>query len=298
MNDSFKDFARELRPRIEAELDSWLPPENADPANLHRAMRYSVFAGGKRIRPALVVLAGETFGASRSLLMPGAAALEMIHTFSLVHDDLPALDDDDLRRGRPTVHCEFDEATAVLVGDALLNLGLQVLMEHPAAASAECRLRSASLVADAVGTFGMIGGQMADLEAEDAWPESPEAVLDSIHRRKTGALLTVALRIGGAQAGVDDAGDRVLSGLGRCLGLMFQIGDDLLDVEGDSETLGKTAGKDEDARKLTYPSLYGVDASRRKLGEVRSEALGLAGVLPRSRELFQSLIDYLYERDR
>ena len=169
MNDTFVEFARGLRTEVEAELGRLLPPDSEPPSVLHRAMRYSVFAGGKRVRPALVVLGGEAFGAPREDLLAPAAALEMVHTFSLVHDDLPALDNDDLRRGRPTVHREFDEATAVLVGDALLNLGLSVLMQLPATASASRLLRAASLVAEAVGTSGMIGGQMADLEAENDW---------------------------------------------------------------------------------------------------------------------------------
>lgn len=295
---SFVEFARALRPAVDGELERLLPPVDADPARLHRAMRYSVFAGGKRIRPALVVLAGETFGAEREALLPGAAALEMIHTFSLVHDDLPALDDDDLRRGRATVHREFDEATAVLVGDALLDFGLLVLMRHPPTAQPERRLRAADLVAEAVGTAGMIGGQMADLEAEDAWPSAPEAALDAIHQRKTGALLTAALRVGGVHAGVDAAGDGLLGELGDRLGLMFQIGDDLLDVESDSATLGKTAGKDEEARKLTFPSLHGVDGSRKLLELVRAESLELAAQLPAARETFVSLVDYLCDRDR
>lgn len=160
MSDSFAEFARELRPEVETELDHRLPAAEADPERLHRAMRYCVFAGGKRIRPALVVLAGETFGAERATLLPCAAALEMIHTFSLVHDDLPALDDDNLRRGRATVHREFDEATAVLVGDALLGLGLLVLMRHPRAAPAERRLEAAAVVAEAVGK-----------RRHDRWPD-------------------------------------------------------------------------------------------------------------------------------
>jgi geranylgeranyl diphosphate synthase, type II len=295
---SFLEFAAELRPAVEAELDRLLPADSEVPEVLHRAMRYSVFAGGKRVRPALVVLAGETFGVARADLLPGAAALEMIHTFSLVHDDLPALDDDDLRRGRPTVHREFDEATAVLVGDALLNLGLLTLMTEPAGGASAARLRAAVLVAEAVGTAGMIGGQMADLEAEDSWPEAPEAALEAIHRRKTGALLTAALRVGGAGAGSDAEQDAVLTALGHSLGLMFQIGDDLLDVESDAATLGKTAGKDREARKLTYPSLYGVARAREMLGDVRRAALEQVARLPRSRELFTSLVDYLCQRDR
>lgn len=298
MSAGFASFTGALRPAIEAELDRLLPAESTPPVTLHRAIRYSVFAGGKRVRPALVVLAGESFGAARADLLSAAAAVEMIHTFSLVHDDLPALDDDDLRRGRPTVHRQFDEATAVLVGDALLNLGLLTLMREPAAVRPESRLRAATLVAQAVGTEGMIGGQMADLEAEDDWPEAPAEALEAIHRRKTGALLTASLRVGGACAGAGDEDDRLLTVLGHSLGLMFQIGDDLLDVESDSATLGKTAGKDEEARKLTYPSLYGTARAREMLGEVRATALGQVSRLPGSHELLVSLVDYLCQRDR
>ncbi|MDH3404044.1 MAG: polyprenyl synthetase family protein [Acidobacteriota bacterium] len=298
MSGAFGDFSRRLRPEVDAALERLLPAAQEDPRVLHQAMRYSVFAGGKRVRPALLVLAGETYGVPRELLLPGAAALEMVHTFSLVHDDLPALDDDALRRGRPTVHRQYDEATAVLVGDALLSLGLQTLMTEPATVAPESRLRAAALVAEAVGTRGMIGGQMADLEAENDWPAAPAAALEAIHRRKTGALLTAALRVGGAYGALDGGSDSLLTALGRCLGLMFQIGDDVLDVEGDSLTLGKTAGKDESARKLTYPSLHGLEASRRMLREARTEALDLVARLPASHDLFGSLVDYLCQRDR
>jgi geranylgeranyl pyrophosphate synthase/O-antigen ligase len=297
-NRAFVDFSRSLRPEVEAVLAELLPAVTSEPEVLHEAMRYSVFAGGKRVRPALLVLAGETYGLPRETLLPGAAALEMVHTFSLVHDDLPALDDDDLRRGQPTVHKRFDEATAVLVGDALLNLGLQTLMTRPEAVAPDRRLRAATLVAEAVGTSGMIGGQMADLDAENDWPQAPEAALEAIHRRKTGALLTAALRVGGAYGALDEESDALLNDLGRCLGLMFQIGDDVLDVEGDSLTLGKTAGKDESARKLTYPSLYGLEASHAMLQQARTEALALVDRLPAAHEVFASLVDYLCDRDR
>ncbi|HLF57594.1 MAG TPA: polyprenyl synthetase family protein, partial [Thermoanaerobaculia bacterium] len=167
----FRRFAADVRPEIEAELERLLPPASAPPERLHEAMRYSVFAGGKRLRPALVLLAGELFGAPRRRLVPGAVAVEAIHTYSLVHDDLPALDDDDLRRGRPTVHRAYDEATAILVGDALLTFGLTTLARLPAEAPGAERARAATLVGEAIGTAGMIGGQMADLEAERHWPE-------------------------------------------------------------------------------------------------------------------------------
>jgi hypothetical protein len=182
-------FLGESRAAVDAELDRLLPAAHEPPERLHEALRYSVFAGGKRVRPALLLLAGEVTGARRADLLAGAAALEMIHTYSLVHDDLPALDDDDLRRGRPTVHRQFDEATAILAGDSLLTLGLTVLAAEPAKASASRRRRAVELVGEAIGTRGMIGGQMGDLEAEDRWPDDAPAMLEWIHRRKTGALI-------------------------------------------------------------------------------------------------------------
>ncbi|MEZ5333545.1 MAG: polyprenyl synthetase family protein [Thermoanaerobaculia bacterium] len=295
---SFADASRELRPVVDAELDRLLPPADARPARLHEAMRYSVFAGGKRVRPLLVLLAGGCWNADRALLLPGAAAVELIHTFSLVHDDLPALDDDDLRRGRLTAHRQYDEATAVLVGDGLLALGLQVLAERPASLPADRRLAAVSMVAAAVGTAGMIGGQMDDVLAEDDWPEEPAAALESIHARKTGALLTACLRLGGLYAGCSPAEDHLLTSLGADLGLMFQIADDILDIEGSAEQIGKSARKDVEARKLTYPALHGLEASRRVLDAVRLRALERVERLPAGREVFASLVDYLSRRDR
>ena len=262
---AFLDFLAAVRPEVEATLERLLPRASEDPESIHTAMRYSVFAGGKRVRPALLLLAGESFGAQRAKLLPGAAALELLHTFSLVHDDLPALDDDDLRRGRATLHRAFDEATAVLAGDALLNFGLALLAEHPFEVEAEVRLQAVSLAAEAVGTAGMIGGQVADLEAEKEWPEDAGAALESIHRRKTGALLTACVRLGGLYAGADADQDRLLRALGEQIGLLFQIGDDILDVERSTEQLGKTAGKDAAADKLTYPGLFGLDESKLRL---------------------------------
>jgi geranylgeranyl pyrophosphate synthase len=292
----FAAFLAALRPQVDAELDRLLPATQESPARLHEAMRYCVFAGGKRVRPALVVLAGETYGAPRALLLAGGAALELIHTYSLVHDDLPALDDDDLRRGRPTAHRQFDEATAILVGDALLTRGLWVLAAEPAAMDEARRARATALVGEAISTHGMIGGQAEDLEAESSWPADAAAALERIHRRKTGALLRAAVRLGGLYAGVDESGDRRLGDLGAALGLLFQITDDILDVTGDAATLGKTAGKDAEARKLTYPGLFGLEESRRRLHSVEEEALRLAAGLPRDGGLFPSLIRYLASR--
>ncbi len=301
MND-FPSFLAEVRPPIDAALDRLLPAASQSPERLHEAMRYAVFAGGKRIRPALVVLTGEALGLERERLLAGGSALEMIHTYSLIHDDLPALDNDDLRRGRPTLHCRYDEATAILAGDALLTLGMTILAVEPPAATADQRRRAVALVGDAVGSCGMIGGQVDDLAAEAEWPADAPAALEAIHRRKTGALLTASVRLAGIYAGSSAADDEVLAELGALLGLMFQIGDDILDVEGTSGTLGKTAGKDATARKLTYPGLYGLEESKRLLAQTRDEALALAAGLPSGKAsgsvgLFLSLIDFLSTRD-
>jgi geranylgeranyl pyrophosphate synthase len=294
---AFAGFLAELRPELDRELDRRLPPASGTPARLHEAMRYAVFAGGKRIRPALVVAAGELGGARRTDLLAGAAAVELVHTYSLIHDDLPALDDDDLRRGRPTVHRAFDEATAVLAGDALLTLGLTTLAAEPATLSGGVRARAVALVGEAIGTGGMIGGQAEDLDAEAAWPAEPAAALERIHRGKTGALLTACLRLGGLYAGADHAADAALARFGAGLGLLFQIGDDLLDVEGTTAELGKTAGKDTRAAKLTYPALYGVDVARARFAalsaELRHEAATFEGD---GRLLMASLLDFLAAR--
>jgi len=290
-------FLGESRAAVDAELDRLLPAAHEPPERLHEALRYSVFAGGKRVRPALLLLAGEVTGARRADLLAGAAALEMIHTYSLVHDDLPALDDDDLRRGRPTVHRQFDEATAILAGDSLLTLGLTVLAAEPAKASASRRRRAVELVGEAIGTRGMIGGQMGDLEAEDRWPDDAPAMLEWIHRRKTGALIAVAVRLAGVYAGVPRALDRALLGLGESIGLLFQIADDVLDVTGSSVQMGKAVGKDAGARKLTYPGLFGIEESRRRLSAAAEEARALALALPARGGLFPDLIDFLAERE-
>lgn len=292
----FAGWARPVVAAIDRELERVLPPGERAPERLHLAMRHSVLAGGKRVRPLAVVLSGEACGAERAVLLPGAAALELIHTFSLVHDDLPALDDDDLRRGRPTLHRQFDEAIAILAGDALLAGGLTLLATEPAQIDPAMRARAVALVGSAAGSAGMIGGQVDDLEAETAWSERPREQLDSIHRRKTGALLEAALRLGGLYAGVDEAMDHRLGRLGRAIGLIFQMVDDILDVEGDPEALGKAAGKDAAARKLTYPALYGLEETRRRLAARREEAIALAKELPHRADLVASFVEYLVAR--
>lgn len=296
----FAEFAAAARPWIEAELDRRLPADGQPPVRLHAAIRYAVFAGGKRLRPLLVLLAGRAFGVGQDDLLGPAAALEMIHTYSLVHDDLPALDNDDLRRGSPTVHRRYDEATAILTGDSLLTLGLEVLATAPPAAEAALRAGAVALVAEAIGTAGMIGGQADDLEAEREWPQDPAAALESIHRRKTGALLEACCALGGHYARLDATTMQPLRALGGRLGLLFQIADDILDVEGTAKTLGKTPGKDAARRKLAYPALYGIEESQRRLAVCSEEALQLVRELPvsgrREQSALEGLVSFLAKR--
>lgn len=295
MND-FASYLDAVRADVDAALERVLPTMDVAPARLHEAMRYAVFAGGKRFRPALLVATGERFGVPREELLEPAAALELIHTFSLVHDDLPALDDDDLRRGRPTVHVEYDEALAILVGDALLGLGLEVLTHFPAALPEAARLRATAAAAAALGSRGMIGGQVDDLEAEGNAELHSADLLESIHRRKTGELIVLSLRLAGFYAGLSEGEDELLTRFGELLGLMFQMVDDILDVEGDTETLGKTAGKDMQAAKLTYPRLFGLDETKRRVDAAEEEALGIARSLPGDPGVHAALVGFLVHR--
>ncbi len=295
----FVSFLSALGPEVDDALDRLLPDAASEPADLHEAMRYSVFAGGKRVRPALAVMAGEAWGAVRDDLLLGGAAVEMVHTFSLIHDDLPALDNDDLRRGRPTLHRARGEAMAVLAGDALLNRAYEILGREPSSAPPGRRLAAVQLVAAAVGTEGMIGGQVFDLRHEGGRAGSPEQAareLERIHRLKTGALIEASTRLGGVYGGAGPEGVKRLGRIGAELGLLFQIGDDILDEVGSSEELGKTPGKDRQAGKLTYPGLFGLEASRKKALEAADRCLALIEELPSRRRLFRALVAFLVHR--
>jgi geranylgeranyl diphosphate synthase, type II len=254
---------------VEAALDRWVPGEDENPATIHRAMRYSLFAGGKRVRPLLAIAAAEAVSDAPGGIESCACALEMIHTYSLIHDDLPALDNDDLRRGRPTCHKVFGDATAILAGDALLTLAFEVLAKLDA--GAERRVELVRELAAASGTVGgMIGGQVNDIEGEGKRPTA--ALLDSIHRAKTGALLRASVRMGAIYAGADAEELAALTRFGEHVGLAFQIVDDILDVEQSSEALGKTAGKDAAQNKITFPAVYGIERSRAMAEEERLAA--------------------------
>ncbi len=279
---------------VERELDRLLPRADVYPPSIHQAMRHSIFAGGKRLRPILCIESGRLVEGPEASLVRIAAALEMIHTYSLIHDDLPALDNDDLRRGQPTCHVAFGEATAILAGDALLTLGFHVLTELPEVPS-ERQVRILQEISKAIGTpDGMIAGQVADLEASRQ--ATTTASLEFIHRAKTGALLRASVRAGAlaGHASADDL-DR-LTRYGESVGLAFQIADDLLDVLGSSAELGKKTGKDSRQGKATYPALYGIEESRRRARQLVEEACGLLEPYGERAERLREIARFLIER--
>ena len=255
---------------VEKKLDELVPPAYVDPKKLHEALRWSLFAGGKRFRPALLFAVGETFGTECEKLARTAAAIEMIHTYSLIHDDLPAMDDDDLRRGQATCHKKFGEATAILAGDVLQTLAFRAIAGDENL-PAEIRVKLISELADAAGTpHGMVAGQQFDLEAEGKSISIER--LEKIHHRKTGAMICVAARSGAIIAEANERELAAVSSYALELGLLFQITDDLLDVTQPTEVLGKTAGKDISAEKATYPAFYGLDETRRLAENVFAKA--------------------------
>ena len=267
---SAPDFFQQDHAAIEAGLEKLLPPDSTPPASIHTAMRYSVFAGGKRIRPILCYESAKLFAADPAGAIPVGCALEFIHTYSLIHDDLPALDNDDLRRGKPTNHKVFGEAIAILAGDALLTLAFQTLAN--AAIGPNRRVRVISEIAAAAGTVnGMVGGQVADIEAEKKAPDS--AMLEYIHRSKTAALICGSIVAGAIAGGAGDEDVARLRRFGEQIGWAFQVVDDILDVSESSVSLGKTAGKDQAQQKATYPALYGLEKSRAIAAELETKAL-------------------------
>ena len=284
------------RRMIERALDQALPSEDAWPPTIPRAVRYSLFAGGKRLRPLLVLAAAEAVGAEEAEVLPYACAVEMIHTYSLIHDDLPAMDDDDLRRGRPTSHKVFGEAIAILAGDALLTRAFHLLCEAPAesAETVRRRLRAAALLGEACGTSGLIGGQVLDLESEGR--DVDAATLERLHRAKTGALLGACVMgaavLGGAAA--EDA--RLLERYARAVGLAFQVVDDILDATEGAAQLGKTAGKDDAAGKATYVRVHGLEAARRMAAALHDEAREALAPLGERAWLLRELAHRLIER--
>ena len=278
---------------VEAALERCVPPESTEPNSIHRAMRYSLFAGGKRIRPILALAAAKAISEQVEGVAEAAAALELIHTYSLIHDDLPALDNDDFRRGRPTCHKMFGDALAILAGDALLTLAFEVL--STLRVDPETRILLVKELSRAAGTVGgMIGGQVHDIEGERQPPTA--SLLESIHRAKTGALLRASVRLGAIYASAPENELAALTRYGEHLGLAFQIIDDVLDVEQSSDTLGKTAGKDEAQQKITFPAVYGLEKSREMAMMERRSAHEAIEVLGSRADRLRQIADFVVLR--
>src|SRR5580700_5222180 len=288
------DYMSAQQKTVDAALERWVPAETENPATIHRAMRYSLFAGGKRVRPLLAIASAEAVADAPAGIESAACVLELIHTYSLIHDDLPALDNDDLRRGRPTCHKVFGDAMAILAGDALLTLAFEVLAKLDGI-DAERRISLVRELATASGTIGgMIGGQVNDVEGEGKFPTAH--LLDSIHRAKTGALLRASVRMGAIYAGATDEQLHALTNFGEHIGLAFQIVDDVLDVEQSSEALGKTAGKDAQQKKITFPAVYGIERSREMAEEERMAAHLALRPFDERGERLRELADFIVHR--
>lgn len=297
--DTIQTYLEEQRARVDEELNELLPAEDSYPPSIHRAMRYSVMAGGKRLRPILCLESGRLFGGDESTILKICCALEMIHTYSLIHDDLPALDDDDLRRGKPTCHRQFGEATAILAGDALLTLAFETIAAtwySPDRATQGRSLRVIHELAHAIGTRGgMVAGQVVDLESTAS--TTGALTLEYIHSAKTGSFIRAAVRVGAIAAGAPEPDLERVTAYGEKAGLAFQIADDLLDVTGSREAMGKAVRKDGQQKKATYPGLHGVEQSRRIAARLVREATdALAPYGGRARRL-DEIAHFLIERN-
>jgi len=282
---------------VDAGLKKYLPSEATRPRRLHEAMHYSLFAGGKRIRPVLMMAACEAVGTDGACVLPAACAIEMIHTYSLIHDDLPAMDDDDFRRGRPTNHKVYGEATAILAGDALLTEAF-VLLSNPlvwdAAVESRTICRVIQQIAGASGSLGMVGGQVVDMESEGQAIELAE--LEYIHRHKTGALISAAISVGGLIGGAEAHEEAALDAYGKAAGLAFQVADDILDIVGDQAELGKDVGSDQSRGKATYPALLGLDRARNYAQELKDRALQALEPLGEAATPLREIACYIVDR--
>ncbi len=297
MSNALKEYLVATQSRVERALDARLPSENVLPKRLHDAMRYSTLDGGKRMRPMLTYATGKALGLSEDILDGPACAVEMIHVYSLIHDDLPAMDDDDLRRGKPTSHIAYDEATAILTGDALQALAFELLANDSSIkVSAESRLKMITTLTKASGSQGMVGGQAIDLESVGTQLSLPE--LENMHIHKTGALIRASVNLAAiAKTDLDLAVAKKLDHYAKCIGLSFQVKDDILDEESDTATLGKTQGKDQDNNKPTYPALLGLSGAKEKAQELHEQAIeSLSGFGPEA-DLLRDLSLYIIQRD-
>jgi geranylgeranyl diphosphate synthase type II len=295
-NLDLKSYLEERQRRVDRALDRFLPGEDTLPAHLHQAMRYSVFAGGKRIRPVLMIAACEAVGGDPTLVLPAACAMEMIHTYSLIHDDLPAMDDDDFRRGRPTNHRVYGEATAILAGDGLLTEAF-ILLSNPELQTGIPAIVSRQVIhtiARCAGSLGMVGGQTVDMESEGQQIDLP--TLEYIHTHKTGALILAALQCGALLGGAEDAAFAALTRYGEAAGLAFQVADDVLDVVGDQACLGKDVGSDQARGKATYVALLGLEEARKRARELRDLAVAALEPLGAPAEPLRQIAHYIVDR--
>ena len=296
MDMDLKTYIRDCGASVNAALEKFLPEEDILPENLHKAMKYSVMAGGKRIRPVLMMAACETVGGEVDRVVPVACSMEMIHTYSLIHDDLPAMDDDDFRRGKPTCHKVFGEAIAILAGDALLTQAF-VLLSAPET----CALlphgairRIIHIIASKAGSFGMVGGQAVDIESEGKQIDFP--TLEYIHTHKTGGLILASVQAGALAGGADDEAFAHLTRYGEAVGLAFQVADDILDLVGDQGLMGKTLGVDETRGKATYPSFFGLDAARERAFELRDMAVMALEPFGARAEILRQIANFVVDR--
>lgn len=297
MSNALKDYLTFCQNRVERALEARLPSENQIPTKLHEAMRYCVLDGGKRMRPMLTYCTGKALGIAPEDLDGAACAVEFIHVYSLIHDDLPAMDDDDLRRGKPTCHVAYDEATAILTGDALQALAFKVLADDSTIrADAESRLKMITMLAKASGSQGMVGGQAIDLEAVGTMLTLPQ--LENMHIHKTGALIRASVNMATlTRPDIDPKQAEGLDHYAKCIGLSFQVKDDILDEESDTATLGKTQGKDKDNDKPTYPALLGLAGAKQKARELHEQAIESLNGFGSEADLLRDLSLYIIQRD-
>ncbi|MGD0274459.1 MAG: polyprenyl synthetase family protein [Syntrophales bacterium] len=291
-----EEYLQARKKIVDAALDSYLPPDDVYPPVIFQAIRYSLFSGGKRIRPILCLAAAETVGGSMEAIIPVACALEMIHTYSLIHDDLPAMDNDDFRRGRLTSHKVFGEAIAILAGDALLTEAFHILTSEDLRSNVHHGklLDVIHGISEAAGVYGMVGGQVADIISEGAKPE--RAALEFIHQRKTGAMIGVSIKSAALLCCADERETAALTEYGRKIGLAFQIADDILNVEGDSRTMGKETGSDAQSGKLTYPALMGLEESRKKAASLVEQAIDALSLLDHRADPLRMIAEYVAAR--
>jgi geranylgeranyl diphosphate synthase type II len=294
---NIKDYLQNRSALVDRALERWMPGEEVLPRSLHQAMRYSVFAGGKRLRPILMIAACESLGGHAGQVLHAACAMEMIHTYSLIHDDLPAMDDDDFRRGRPTNHKVYGEATAILAGDALLTEAFRILADAEANRSIPPAtvIKVIELVARYAGSQGMVGGQVVDMESEGKEIDFP--TLEYIHTHKTGGLILASVQVGALLGGADDSQVAAIKRFGGAAGLAFQIADDILDVVGDQQHLGKNVGSDQARGKATYPAQLGLEEARQRADELCEIAVSALAPLGKSAAILQELARYIVNRD-